>query len=91
MFSAGSELKCTRIIHVLHVLLFGLMLNSVSTGWAQLIISKTVTVDQNIPDRGQIVSSLTWSDHSGLATITDVNVGLSLSSASGSTMRLGQM
>ena len=91
MFSAGSELKCTRIIHVLHVLLFGLMLNSVSTGWSQLIISKTVTVDQNIPDRGQIVSSLTWSDHSGLATITDVNVGLSLSSASGSTMRLGQM
>jgi autotransporter-associated beta strand protein len=56
-----------------------------------LIISKTITENQNIPDRGQYVSSFTWTDHSGLATITDVNVGLNLSSASGTTMRLGQM
>ena len=62
-----------------------------SSSWAQLIISKTITVDQNIPDRGQYVSSFTWSDHSGLATITDVNVGLNLSSAAGTTMRLGQI
>ena len=62
-----------------------------SSGWAQLIISKTITENQNIPDRGQYVSSFTWTDHSGLATITDVNVGLNLSSASGTTMRLGQM
>ncbi|NDE85901.1 MAG: hypothetical protein EB056_07785, partial [Verrucomicrobia bacterium] len=30
-------------------------------------------------------------DHAGLATITDVNVGLNLSSAAGMTMRLGQI
>ena len=75
-----------------HQILFVLaFLGAGSSGWTQLIIQKTITVDQNIPDRGQYVSSFTWSDHAGLATITDVNVGLSLSSASGTTMRLGQM
>ena len=62
-----------------------------SPAQAQLMIQKTITVDQSIPDRGQYVSTFTWSDHAGLATISDVNVGLSLSSASGTTMRLGQM
>jgi len=88
---SGGLIQRQCIYHVLRVVLFGLVTHSVSSGWAQLIILKTVTVDQNIPDRGEIVSSFTWSDHSGLATITDVNVGLSLSSATGSTMRLGQM
>ena len=58
---------------------------------AQLLISKTISVDQNIPDRGQYVSSFAWTEHAGLATISDVNVTLSLSSAAGTTMRLGQI
>ena len=61
------------------------------SGWTQLMIQKTITVDQVIPDRGQYVSTFTWTDHAGLAAITDVNVGLDLSSASGTTMRLGQI
>jgi len=62
-----------------------------SSGWSQLLIQKTIMVDQTIPDRGQYVSTFTWSDYGGLATISDVNVGLSLSSTNGTTMRLGQM
>ncbi|NBS84218.1 MAG: hypothetical protein EBS59_05930 [Verrucomicrobia bacterium] len=79
------------ILSVRNFLVGIVLLVAGSSGWAQLIISKTITENQNIPDRGQYVSSFTWTDHSGLATITDVNVGLNLSSASGTTMRLGQM
>jgi len=86
----NSNLKGS-ILSVRNFLVGIVLLVAGSSGWAQLIISKTITENQNIPDRGQYVSSFTWTDHSGLATITDVNVGLNLSSASGTTMRLGQM
>lgn len=57
---------------------------------AQITVNRTITVNQNVPDRGQYVSTLQIAD-AGIATINDVNIGLNLGSASGSTMRLGQL
>lgn len=57
---------------------------------AQVTVNRTVSVNQAVPDRGQYVSALQIAQ-GGIATITDVNVGLNLSSASGATMRLGQL
>ena len=91
MFCRFNSNSSGSILSVRNFLVGIVLLVAGSSGWAQLIISKTITENQNIPDRGQYVSSFTWTDHSGLATITDVNVGLNLSSASGTTMRLGQM
>ena len=91
MFCRFNSNSSGSILSVRNFLVGIVLFVAGSSGWAQLIISKTITENQNIPDRGQYVSSFTWTDHSGLATITDVNVGLNLSSASGTTMRLGQM
>ena len=55
-----------------------------------ITVNRNFSVNQDVPDRGQYVSTYQIGN-AGLATISDVNVGLSLSSASGSTMRLGQM
>ena len=57
---------------------------------ATLSIERTVTVDQNVPDLGNYVSTVTWTNM-GITNITDVNVQLSMTSAAGSTMRLGNM
>ncbi len=58
---------------------------------AQLIIEKTVAVNQTIPDRGQYVSTLVW-DHAGLGSISRVTVDLVLSSPSATNpMWLGDM
>jgi len=81
--SDATSLRCILPLLILFV--------TGPSGWTQLMIQKTITVDQVIPDRGQYVSSFAWTDHAGLATITDVNVGLNLSSAAGTTMRLGQI
>ena len=58
--------------------------------FAQLSIERTITLDQIVPDRGFYVSSFVWSN-TGIVSISDVNVQLSLSAAPGTTMRLGQM
>ena len=57
---------------------------------AQVSIERITSVGQTVPDRGSYVSSIVWSN-AGIATISDVNVQLSLSAAAGTTMRLGQM
>ena len=57
---------------------------------AQITVNRTYNVNQDVQDRGQLVNSQTISN-AGIATINDVNVGLNMGSASGSTMRLGQM
>ena len=57
---------------------------------ADITVNRTFTVNQDVPDRGQYVDTRQITN-AGLATITDVNVGLNLGSASGSTMRLGQL
>jgi len=57
---------------------------------AQITVNRTYNVNQDVQDRGQLVNSQTISN-AGIATINDVNVGLDMGSASGSTMRLGQM
>ena len=57
---------------------------------AQITVNRNFTVNQDIADRGQYVSTYQIA-HAGLATISDVNVGLVLSGASGSSLRLGQM
>jgi hypothetical protein len=57
----------------------------------QLILERTVTVNQTIPDRGQFVSTLDW-NHAGLSSVDEVGLDLSLSSANGSNpMWLGDM
>jgi len=57
---------------------------------AQITVNRAFTVNQEIADRGQYVSSFQIAN-AGLSTINDVNVGLNMSGASGSTMRLGQI
>ena len=57
---------------------------------AQITVNRAFTVNQEIADRGQYVSSFQIAN-AGLSTINDVNVGLNMSGPSGSTMRLGQM
>jgi len=57
---------------------------------AQITVNRSYSVNQDIDDRGQYVDVRTISN-AGIATINDVNVGLSLGSASGSTMRAGQV
>jgi hypothetical protein len=58
---------------------------------AQLIIERTVTVNQMIPDRGQYVSTLVW-ENAGLSSISQVAVDLALSSPSATNpMWLGDM
>ena len=69
---------------------FCLLGGLVASGQAQITVNRSISVNQGVPDRGQYVSALQIAN-AGLATITDVNVGLSLGSASGSTMRLGQL
>jgi len=61
-----------------------------ASSFAQLSIERTITLDQIVPDRGFYVSSFVWSN-TGIISISDVNVQLSLSAAAGTTMRLGQM
>jgi len=57
---------------------------------AQLIIEKTVEVNQTIADRGQYVSTVVWSD-TGLSSISRVAVGLTFTNASATRpMILGQ-
>lgn len=58
--------------------------------FAQLSIERVINSPQAIPDYGSYVSSFVWSN-TGIVDITDVNVRLALSGASGTTMRLGQM
>lgn len=56
----------------------------------EVTFNRSNAVNQTIPDRGQYVSTISITG-AGIATINDVNVGLNLSSAAGSTMRLGQL
>jgi hypothetical protein len=69
-----------------------LLLAVVNCGaYAQLIIERTVTVNQMIPDRGQYVSTLVW-ENAGLSSISQVAVDLALSSPSATNpMWLGDM
>lgn len=59
---------------------------------ADITINRSFTVNQDVPDNSAVglvdTRAITTA---GLSTISDVNVGLSISSASGTTMRLGQM
>ena len=50
---------------------------------AQLIIERTVAVNQTIADRTQYVSTLVW-ENAGLSSISRVTVGLSFANAGGS-------
>jgi len=50
-----------------------------SAAFAQIRIERTIVVNQNVPDQGQYVSSIVFSN-SGITNITDVNVSLNLSS-----------
>lgn len=55
---------------------------------AQIFVEKVFQVQQTVPDYGQVVDARTLSDF-GMTSILDVNVGVSLQGAVGSTMRLG--
>ena len=66
------------------------ILGLVTSGQAQITVSRNFSVNQDIADRGQYVSGFQIAN-AGLVTINDVDVGLNLGSASSSTMRLGQM
>ncbi len=58
---------------------------------AQIRIERGFSVGQNIPDRGQFVSSVAFPD-GGITNITDVNVTLNLSSpVAGNSMWLGDL
>lgn len=76
-------IRITRLVLLLTVLPW-------ASSFAQLSIERTISVGQNVLDRGSYVSSFVWAN-TGIVDITDVNVQLSLSGASGTTMRLGQM
>lgn len=82
-------------IQITAALLAGLAFLGVASANAQevTLLHSVGGVNQTIPDRGQYVSmSLLDLANTGMATITDVNVNLSLSSLSDSSpMRLGQV
>jgi len=82
-------------IQIKAALLAGLALLGVASANAQevTLLHSVGGVNQTIPDRGQYVSmSLLDLANAGMATITDVNVNLSLSSLNESSpMRLGQI
>ena len=81
-------------IQIQAVLLAGVVLLRVASANAQEVtLLRSVAVNQEIPDRGQYVSmSLLDLANVGMASITDVNVNLSLSSLNESSpMRLGQI
>ena len=82
-------------IQITAALLAGLAFLGVASANAQevTLLHSVGGVNQTIPDRGQYVSmSLLDLANAGMATITDVNVNLSLSSLSDSSpMRLGQV
>jgi len=81
-------------IQIKAALLAGLALLGVASAKAQEVtLLRSVSVNQEIPDRGQYVSmSLLDLANAGMAGITDVNVNLSLSSLNESSpMRLGQI
>lgn len=61
------------------VLAFLLLPAAASVALAQIRIERTFQVNQNIPDQGQYVSSVVFSN-AGITNITDVNVSLTLSS-----------
>ena len=48
--------------------------------YAQLIIERTVAVNQTIADRGQYVSTITWAN-TGLSSISRAAISFSFSSA----------
>jgi autotransporter-associated beta strand protein len=81
-------------IQITAALLAGLaFLGVASTNAQEVTLLRSVNVNQEIPDRGQYVSvSLLDLANSGMASITDVNVNLSLSSLSqNNPMWLGQV
>ena len=82
-------------IQITAALLAGLAFLGMASANAQevTLLHSVGGVNQTIPDRGQYVSmSLLDLANTGMATITDVNVNLSLSSLSDSSpMRLGQV
>ena len=81
-------------IQIQAALLAGVVLLRVASANAQEVtLLRSVAVNQEIPDRGQYVSmSLLDLANVGMASITDVNVNLSLSSLNESSpMRLGQI
>lgn len=82
-------------IQITAALLAGLAFLGLASANAQevTLLHSVGGVNQTIPDRGQYVSmSLLDLANAGMATITDVNVNLSLSSLSDSSpMRLGQV
>lgn len=87
-------MKGTKI-QITAALLAGLAFLGMASANAQevTLLHSVGGVNQTIPDRGQYVSmSLLDLANTGMATITDVNVNLSLSSLSDSSpMRLGQV
>lgn len=60
----------------------------VSPATAQIFVEKVFQVNQVIPDYGQYVDVRTLSDF-GMSSILDVNAGIALQGAAGSSMRLG--
>jgi autotransporter-associated beta strand protein len=54
----------------------------------QIFVEKVFQVNQSIPDYGQYVDVRTLSDF-GMSSILDVNAGIALQGAAGSSMRLG--
>ena len=86
-------MKVTKI-QITAALLAGLAFLGVASANAQEVtLLRSVSVNQEIPDRGQYVSmSLLDLANSGMASITDVNVNLSLSSLNqNNPMWLGQV
>jgi len=86
-------MKGTKI-QITAALLAGLAFLGVASAKAQEVtLLRSVSVNQEIPDRGQYVSvSLLDLANSGMASITDVNVNLSLSSLNqNNPMWLGQV
>ena len=68
-----------------------LILLAAGSAMAQIRIERGFSVGQNIPDRGQYVSSVLFSN-GGITNITDVNVSLNLSSpVAGNSMWLGDL
>ena len=83
-------MKGTKI-QITAALMAGVAFLGVASANAQITLLRSVEVDQEVPDRGQYVSFLDMAN-SGMASISDVKVDLSLSSLTeNNPMWLGQV
>ena len=84
-------MRVARAIAAVLVVWILLLAGSAKVYSAQLIVSQNVTVQQNIPDEGQLLNQFNWAN-TGLTDITSVKVRVVLSSpVSLDPMWLGQL